>query len=80
MICHYWYFLNLNYTYEPEVCNGCQDLSRMPHELKDIAMLNVKGNDYRCVIWNITRNYAINRLNNSKLDDKDHYEYGFWCK
>ena len=52
----------------------------MPHELKDIAMLNVKGNDYRCVIWNVTRNYAINRLNNSKLDDKDHYEYGFWCK
>ena len=21
MICHYWYLLNSNYKYEPEVCN-----------------------------------------------------------
>ena len=29
-----------------------------------------KGVDYRCVTWGITRNDAINMLNNSKLDDK----------
>ena len=23
IICHYWYFLDLNYTYEPYVSNGC---------------------------------------------------------
>ena len=40
------------------------------YEFKNIAILNVKGVDYRCVLWNITRNDAINRLNNSKLDDK----------
>ena len=40
------------------------------YEFKNIAVLNVKGVDYRCVLWNITRNDAINRLNNSKLDDK----------
>ena len=40
-----------------------------------------KGVDYRCVIQNITRSYAINRFNNSKLDDyQAHYEYGFWYK
>ena len=22
IICHYWYFLDLDYTYEPYVCNG----------------------------------------------------------
>ena len=33
-------------------------------------MLNVKGVDYRCVLWNMTSNDAINRLNNSKLDNK----------
>ena len=33
-------------------------------------MLNVKIVGYRCVTWNITRNDAINRLFNSKLDDK----------
>ena len=40
------------------------------YEFKNIAILNVKGVDYRCVLWNITRNDVINRLNNSKLDDK----------
>ena len=40
-------------------------------------MLNVKGIDYRCALWNITRNDAINMLGNSILDDKVHYEYGF---
>ena len=32
MISHYWYFVDLNYTYEPyepEVCNGSHDISMM---------------------------------------------------
>ena len=33
-------------------------------------MLNVKGADYRCVLWNMSKNDAINRLSNSKLDDR----------
>ena len=43
----------------------------MAYELENIAILNVRGVDYRCVILNMTRNDAINRLNNSKFDDKD---------
>ena len=27
MIYHYWYFVDLNYIYEPEVCNGYHDIS-----------------------------------------------------
>ena len=42
----------------------------MAHDLKNIAIMNVKGVDYKYVIWNITRNDAINRLNSSELDDK----------
>ena len=42
----------------------------MAHEFKNIAILNIKGIDCRCVIWNMTRNDAINRLNNSTLDHK----------
>ena len=42
----------------------------MAYELENIAILSVKGVDYRFAIWNMTRNDAINRLNNSKLDDK----------
>ena len=25
VICHYWYFLNINFRLQPEGCNGCQD-------------------------------------------------------
>ena len=38
--------------------------------IKNIAILNVIGIDYRCVLRNMSKNDAINRLNNSKLDDK----------
>ena len=34
----------------------------MAYELKNIAILNVKGVDYRCVLWNMTRNDTINML------------------
>ena len=42
----------------------------MAYELKNIAILNVKGVDYRCVLWNITKNDATNMLGSSKLDNK----------
>ena len=42
----------------------------MAYELEYIAILSVKGVDYRCVLWNITRNDAINRLNSFELGDK----------
>ena len=40
------------------------------YELKDIAILNVKGVDFRCMLWGISKNEAVNRLNNSVLEDK----------
>ena len=42
----------------------------MTYGLQSIAILNVNGVDYRCVLWNMTRNDAINMLSNSKLDSK----------
>ena len=42
----------------------------MAYELENIAILNVKGVDYRRVIRNMTRNDATDMLNNSKVDDK----------
>ena len=40
------------------------------YALKNIAIVNAKGVDYRCVLWNITRNDAINMLGNSKFENK----------
>ena len=46
-------------------------LSVMAYKLENLAILNIKGIDYRCVIWNMSKSDAINRLNKSELDDKD---------
>ena len=42
----------------------------MAYELKSIAILNAKGVDYRCILWGISKNDAVDRLNNSVLEDK----------
>ena len=44
-IFHYWYFLNYNCTFQPNVCNRCHDLFVMSINLSDIAILNVEGSD-----------------------------------
>ena len=40
------------------------------YELKNIGILNIKGVDFRCVLWDISRDETVNRLNNSVLEDK----------
>ena len=52
------------------VINIWHDLSMVVYELKNIAMLNVKGVDYRCYVFNISKSDAINLRNNSVLDNK----------
>ena len=43
MICHYWYFEDIGYKYEPLVCNECHDLSMVVSDLNDFIILNIKG-------------------------------------
>ena len=31
-ICHYWYFLDKGFKYEPYFCNGCRDLIQKNYE------------------------------------------------
>ena len=42
-ICHYWYFLNYSFKFQPNVCNRCHDLLMMSMNLSDIAILNIKS-------------------------------------
>ena len=61
-ICHYWYFLNYSFKFQPNFCNRCHDLLMMSVNLSDIAILNIKGSDYRCIISLISKNEAINLM------------------
>ena len=70
MICHYWFFKDVGFRFESHVCNKCHDVLMAVYELKNIAILNVKCVDFRCISWGIRRDEAVNRLNNSLLEDK----------
>ena len=52
MLCHYWCFKDVGFKFEPHVCNKCHDVLMTAYELKNIAILNVKGVDFRC-IWGV---------------------------
>ena len=41
------------------------------YELKNIAILNVKDVDFRCILWGFSKDESVNKLNNSVLEDKD---------
>ena len=70
MLCHYWYSKDVGLKFEPHVCHKCHDVLMTAYELKSIAILNVKGVDFRCILWGINRDEPVNRLNNSVLEDK----------
>ena len=70
MLCHYWYFKDMGYNFQRHLCNGCHAVPMMTYELKNIAILNAKGVDYTCIIWGISKDEAVNRLNNFVLEDK----------
>ena len=64
-ICHYWYFLDKNFNYQPYLCNGCHDLIQKVMNFNDVAIVSVKGNDYRIHFWYMSQYNAINIMNNS---------------
>ena len=70
MICHYWCFKDISYKYEQYVCNGCHDLSMMVYGQDHFMVLNIKDVDYRCFVFNMSKNDAIKLLNNSLLGNK----------
>ena len=46
-ICHYLHFLDKGFKYEPYLCNGCHNLMQKAVNFNDIAIVSVKGSDYR---------------------------------
>ena len=42
----------------------------MVYDLEDFMILSIKGVDYRCFVFNMSKNDRIKLLNNSALDNK----------
>ena len=69
-ICRYWYFLDIGFKFQPNVCNRCHDLLMMSMNRSDIAILNIKGSNYSCAISRISKNEVINLMQNTDLTKK----------
>ena len=68
--CDYWLFKGIGFKFEEHVCNGCHDSLTMAHSLKNIAILSVKEATFRCILMGISKNEALQILNNSVTYDR----------
>ena len=68
--CYYWYFLSYSFKFQPNVCNRCHGLLMMFTNLSDIAILNIKGSDYHCIISLFSKIEAINLIQNADFTEE----------
>ena len=76
-ICYYWYFKDVGFKYEPYLCNGCHGLMQIAVNFSDVAIVSVKGSDYRIHFWYMSKDDAISIMDNSNINDKSCVLYIF---
>ena len=59
--------LGIGFKYEPHLFNGCYGLMRKVFSFNDVALIYVKGTAYRTHFWNMSKDDAINIVNDSNL-------------
>ena len=77
--CHYWFFKDIGFQFKDHVCNKCHDLLTKAYSSKGVAILNAKGDTYRCILMGISKIESLKRLNNSITYDRGvlYCKYGF---
>ena len=59
LCCHYCFFVDEVFRFQPRVCDGCHDILRMSIDIQSITILNIHGIDYCCAINGIRKSEAI---------------------
>ena len=81
VICHYWYFLDEDFKFQPDVCNDCQYVLMISMNHNDVAILNICGVNYCCIINESSKRKAENVLQNVDLSKKvKHYKILIYLK
>ena len=68
--CHYWYFLNKNFSYGPYICDGCYDIVQRSADFKNIAIVYIKKNAYRICFSCMNKHKAKKLIKKFDLIDK----------
>ena len=61
-LCRCWFFKDIGFKFEENVCNRCHDLLAMAHSLRNIEILKARGNTFRCLLRGISKNECLKRL------------------
>ena len=48
----------------------CHDLEQKPMNFNDATIVSIEGNDYRIHFWYMSKDDAVNIMNNSRLNEK----------
>ena len=70
ILCHYWYFLDNNFSYGPYLCDGCYNLMQKSNNLKNITIVHVKKSVYRTYFPYMSKREAKILMTNYNLIDK----------
>ena len=70
MFCHYWYYLNKNFSYGLFTCDGCYNIVQKSINFKDIAIIHVKNNAYRVYFKDISKHKTKKIMNQFNLVGK----------
>ena len=69
-ICHYRYFKDVGFKYEPNLCNCCHDLMQKAMSFNDVDIVYVKENACRIHFWYMSKDYPVSVMSNSNFVDK----------
>ena len=69
-ICHYWYLKDISFSYEPRLCNGCNNLMKKAMSFNNVAIVYVKASSYIIHFWYISKDDATYIMNGSNFADK----------
>ena len=66
-LCKFYYFLDKNFNYGPYLCNGCDDMSLKAISMKNLAIINDKGNHYGVNFAFMSKKDAFNLIKNASI-------------
>ena len=67
-------FKDSGFKYETYLYNGCSDLIQKSMNFKDVAIVSVKGSDYRICFLYMSKDDALNIFKNPNLKEKKNYD------
>ena len=70
VLCQYRYFLNKGFRFQSSVCIDCYDVLMMSIYINNIAILNIHGVNYCCIISGISKSETINLFKNADFIEK----------